>query len=108
MPSGLKRYQQTHQLHFITFSCFHRAAFLQIEYARDFFVRTFERVRVWYGFYVVGDVVMPEHVHLLISEPERGRLAVAVQMLKQVVSGKLGRVTSGQPFWQARYYDFNV
>ena len=74
----------------------------------NLFVHTFERVRVWYGFYVVGYVVMPEHVHLLISEPERGMLAVALQMLKQIVSRKLHRVACGGPFWQARYYDFNV
>jgi putative transposase len=108
MPSGLKRYQHTHQLHFITFTCFHRAPFLHTASARDLCVLTLERVRVWYGFYVVGYVVMPEHVHLLISEPERRTLAVAMQMLKQVVSRKLKAVAAGQPFWQARYYDFNV
>jgi putative transposase len=47
-------------------------------------------------------------VHLLISEPERRKLAVAVQMFKQVVSRKLHSVTFGGPFWQARHYDFNV
>ena len=30
------------------------------------------------GFYVVGYVVMPEHVHLLVSEPERATLALAL------------------------------
>ena len=108
MPSGLKRYQQAHHLHYITFTCFHRAAFLQIEDARDLAVLTLERVRVWYGFCVVGYVVMPEHVHLLISEPERRTLAVALQMFKQLVSRKLHTIASGGPFWQARYYDFNV
>lgn len=67
-----------------------------------------ERARCWYGFYVVGYVVMPEHVHLLISEPERSNLAVALQMLKQIVSRKASRRSAGNPFWQARYYDFNV
>jgi hypothetical protein len=33
---------------------------------------------------------MPEHVHLLVSEPERSTLAVAIQMLKQIVAQKLG------------------
>ena len=42
--------------------------------ARDVSERELERVRQWYGFYVVGYVVMPEHVHLLVSEPERGTL----------------------------------
>ena len=49
---------------------------------------------------------MPEHVHLLISEPERATLAQALQALKQSVARRL---IAGQPhFWQARYYDFNV
>jgi putative transposase len=108
MPWGLKRYQQTRQLHFITFSCYHRAPLLGTEQARHTFVSTLERVRQWYGFYVVGYVVMPEHVHLLMSEPGRGTLALALQMAKQIVSRKLGAPSRKEPFWQPRYYDFNV
>ena len=75
---------------------------------------------------------MPEHVHLLLSEPERGNLAVVLQMLKQIVSQKVtdhrklsprtkagalpfsrswregGAYRGHDPFWQPRYYDFNV
>jgi putative transposase len=108
MPWGLKRYQQTRQLHFITFSCYHRAPLLGTAQARHMFVRALETVRQWYGFYVVGYVVMPEHVHLLMSEPERGTLALALQMAKQMVSRKLRPATRQDPFWQPRYYDFNV
>ena len=108
MPWGLKRYQQTRQLHFITFSCYHRAPFLDTLNARNTFIQSLERTRRWYGFYVVGYVVMPEHVHLLISEPERSSLHVALQMLKQIVSRKLRRKLADHPFWQPRYYDFNV
>jgi putative transposase len=56
---------------------------------------------------VIGCVVMPEHVHLLVSEPERRTLALVLQMIKQIVSRKL-RGARKDPFWQARYYDFNV
>jgi putative transposase len=56
---------------------------------------------------VYGYVVMPEHVHLLVSEPERGTLATAVQSLKQGVARKLA-LRAAHSFWQARYYDFNV
>jgi REP element-mobilizing transposase RayT len=31
-------------------------------------------------------LVMPEHVHLLLTEPERTKLSVALQMLKQNVA----------------------
>ena len=50
---------------------------------------------------------MPEHVHLLVSEPERGTLAQAVQSLKQGVARRLA-LRAEESFWQARYYDFNV
>jgi putative transposase len=49
---------------------------------------------------------MPDHVHLLLSEPERSSLAEAIKALKQGVSRKL-RTSDGR-FWQTRYYDFNV
>ena len=107
MPWGLRRFQEARCLHFITFSCFHRAPLLSAPQAREVFERTLERVRRWYGFYVTGYVVMPEHVHLLISEPERAKLSLALQMLKQTVAQQLS-APEGGPFWQPRYYDFNV
>ncbi len=50
---------------------------------------------------------MPEHVHLLVSEPDGARLSTAIQALKQSVSRSLA-LRHAEPFWQARYYDFNV
>ncbi len=50
---------------------------------------------------------MPEHVHLLVSEPECGTLAQALQSLKQGVARRLA-LRAEESFWQARYYDFNV
>ena len=50
---------------------------------------------------------MPEHVHLLVSEPRISSLAVAVQVLKQQTSKKLKKAGE-EHFWQRRYYDFNV
>jgi putative transposase len=101
-----KRYQHQRCLHFITFSCYHRMPLLDSVAARETFERELERVRRWYGCDVTGYVVMPEHVHLLISEPERNTLAVVIQILKQITSRKL---KLGAPrFWQTRYYDFPV
>jgi len=50
---------------------------------------------------------MPEHIHLLVNEPERGTLAQAMQSLKQGVARRLA-LRAVDSFWQARYYDFNV
>jgi putative transposase len=108
MPWGLKRYQQAGPLHFIMFSCYHRWPLLGTPGERDCVVKALEDCRVWYGFCVVGYVVMPEHVHLLVTEPERCRLALALRMLKHTVSRRVEVKVRGRPFWQARYYDFNV
>jgi putative transposase len=86
MPWGLKRFQEARCLHFVTFSCLGRAPLLGTARASDIFEQAFEQTRQWYGFYVAGYVVMPEHVHLLMSEPERAKLSVALQMLKQNVA----------------------
>ena len=50
---------------------------------------------------------MPEHVHLLVNEPERGTLAQAMQSLKQGAAHRMA-LRAAEPFWPARYYDFNV
>jgi putative transposase len=107
MPWGLKRFQEQRCLHFLTFSCYRRSALLGTPRSRDAFEQMLERTRRWYGFYVAGYVVMPEHVHLLVSEPERAKLSLAVQMLKQNVARQL-RGSEGGAFWQPRYYDFCV
>jgi Transposase IS200 like len=49
---------------------------------------------------------MPEHVHLLLSEPQRDTLADALKSLKQGVSRRL--IGDAEHFWQKRYYDFNI
>jgi putative transposase len=74
MPWGPERYQQNGDIHFITFSCYRRDSLLAKPEARDTFVATLEKVRRWQAPYVIGFVAMPEHVHPLLSEPERGRM----------------------------------
>jgi len=81
LPS-LKRYYGAGYLHFITSSCYQRRALLGAAQRRKLFFAVLEQVRRRYDFVVVSYVVMPEHFHLLISEPERGPSGV-MQVLKQ-------------------------
>ncbi|MGA2807163.1 MAG: transposase [Terracidiphilus sp.] len=104
MTKGLVRYQQCGCFHFLTFSCYHRLPYLGTEAARSLFERALEAMRVRYDFVVCGYVVMPEHVHLLVSEPTKATLAKAIQALKLSVTVR----SQERPFWQPRYYDFNV
>jgi putative transposase len=109
MPDGLRRYHHSGQSHFVTFTCYHRLPHLNTGELRDAAVEALEHARIGYRFRVYGFVVMPEHVHLLLSEPERATLAQAIQSLK-IASAK--RTASsrkpGAPLWQKRYYDRNI
>ena len=60
MPTALVRYQQTGDLHFVTFSCYHRLAHLRSVPARELFERSLETIRLRYCLFVTGYVVMPE------------------------------------------------
>ncbi|HMG86474.1 MAG TPA: transposase [Terracidiphilus sp.] len=104
MTRGLHRYQQTGNFHFITFSCYRRRPYLKSAARRRLFESALERIRKRYGFVVLGYIVMPEHVHLLVNEPKNGTLDRAIQALKLSVTVRQKQ----RPFWQPRYYDFNV
>jgi REP element-mobilizing transposase RayT len=92
MPSGLRRYYGNHDFHFITCSCYHRRPVLSGPSARDLFVRILEETRFHYHFVVVGYVVMPEHFHLLVSEPDRGTPSTVMQVLKQRFARELHKM----------------
>ena len=104
MPQNLKRFQQSGQCHFVTFTCYHRRCGFDSPAVYDLFIEVLEQMRRRFALYIYGYVVMPEHVHLLLSEPQRGLLANAVHYLKLSFAKRLG---SGV-FWQKRYYDRNL
>ena len=58
---------------------------------------------------MMGYVVMPEHFHLLMTEPEVGDPSVVMKVVKERFTRLLhhGGVRTG-PIWQKRFYDFNV
>jgi putative transposase len=71
MPWGLTRFQHSGQSHFVTFCCYHRHRLLIADASRQVFESALERVRLRFRLQVYGYVVMLEHVHLLLSEPQR-------------------------------------
>jgi putative transposase len=89
MPKGLKRrYGQGH-FHFITCSCYRRLPLFTSIRSKNLFAKILGEVRDRYQFALVGYVVMPEHIHLLISEPAKGTPSTVMQVLKQLVSRRL-------------------
>ena len=124
MPNRLHRYYGAGYLHFITTSCYQRRKLLGTARNRDLFLQVLESVRRRYGFVMVGYVVMPEHVHLLVGEPQRGNPSLVMQALKQGFArrllARLGRTADSRQsslwntafeegrVWQHRFYDFVV
>ena len=120
MPTGLHRTYGARQLHFITCSCYRRLPLLNSAPARDRLLSILEQTRQRYRFVVVGYVVMPEHIHLLMTEPEVGNPSTVMQVLKQRTAWALlprrqrrdprqrtlfGDEAAHRAFWQARFYD---
>jgi len=83
MTQGLERWYGGHDLHFITCSCYHRRPELNSAQRRDLFLRVLEQARARYRFVVIGYVVMPEHFHLLMSQPEVGNPSVVMKVIKE-------------------------
>ena len=130
MPSRLHRHYNLNHLHFITSSCYRRLPGFQGPEYRNFFIQTLARLRDRYRFELVGYVIMPDHFHLLMSEPRIDDPSRVMQVLKQTVSrhvlgvlrnadknSKARRLlrqleSSARPgriqFWERRFYDFNV
>ena len=120
MPNRLHRYYGSGYSHFITTSCSRRLPLLATPWSRDLFLTVLESVRRRYHFVVVGYVIMPEHVHLLISEPGRGNPSAVMKALKQGFARRLHRTNHSHPvspmqarvefarIWQSRFYDFVV
>ena len=74
---GWSAISRKRDLHFVTFSCYHRLAYLDTPPSRDLFEDALARMSYCYECDVIGFVVMPEHVHSLVSEPRREPLRCA-------------------------------
>ena len=70
MPKGLKRHYGQGDLHFTTFCCYRRRGYLETARARNLSLKVLGEVRSKFQFRLIRYVLMPEHVHLLISEPK--------------------------------------
>jgi putative transposase len=121
MPAGLHRIYGGRDFHFISCSCYQRRPLLKSAQERNTFLEILEQVRKKYDFRISGYVVMPEHFHVLMSEPRQVAPSTVMQVLKQRVARRLLPNRRGDSnrrcspedggrrrFWQSRFYDFNV
>jgi REP element-mobilizing transposase RayT len=112
VTQGLRRYYGTHDLHFITWSCYRRQPLLDTPERRDLLLVILEEARRKYQFVVHGYVVMPEHVHVLMTEAEQGDPAVVMKVIKQRFArqvkqeGQTSAALICDHIWQKRFLRF--
>ncbi|MGA7572873.1 MAG: transposase [Terriglobales bacterium] len=107
MPSGLRRFHESGQCHFVTFSCYRRCPYFATVEVFDLFVRCLEDMRLRFDVSVYGYVVMPEHVHLLLSEPAafaRDCSSRGSQVSAQRTGANLGHLSDSATLAEAMHY----
>ena len=106
MTSGLRRFQESGQAHFLTFSCYRRQGNFSSAETYDLLLQCLENMRRHFSLCIYGYVVMPEHVHLLVNEPKQASLADAIHFLKLSLAKQLrsrrGAVESGSFYRNVR------
>ncbi len=91
VPENLHRTYGARDLHFLTFSCYQRRPLLNHASRCDLLLQILERVRRRYRLVVLGYVVMPEHVHLLVTEPAESHALDCDASIETRVRPQFGR-----------------
>ena len=103
--------------HFVTFSCFERRKLLTEPEAKQIILNALSRLVSDKGVYVVGFVVMNDHVHAILGYTNAHLHPITMQEWKRWSSYFLRKYFATQEYpylkqlskiWQRKYYDFNL
>jgi putative transposase len=107
-------------LHFVTFSTYQRRRFLAPERTKSIVVESLQSALTTQRASCHGFVVMPDHVHALLSVVENSTIAAFLMAWKKTSSYRIKKFYEQEfdkylehclddcPVWQARFYDFLV
>ena len=95
--------------YFVTFSTFNRRKLLVVEIYVRIFLKTLYRYRREGRYSLHAFVVMPEHVHLLLTPANDVTIEKAVQLIKGAYSHELGGIIGrNQEIWERGFTDHRV
>jgi REP element-mobilizing transposase RayT len=98
-----------HGTYFITFSTWQRRRLFAVENFVRLFLKTLYRYRREGRFQLHAFVVMPEHVHLLITPAANVTLEHAIQLIKGGYSHALGEILGRKrEIWQRGFTDHRI
>jgi putative transposase len=86
----LKRYDIPHQPRFLTFSCYRRLPLFNNDHIKSIFLNQLITSRDRHRFLLHAWVIMPEHVHLLLTpSPTGGKVTQFLHHLKRPVARRV-------------------
>ena len=106
--------------HYVTFSCYKHRRLLDHHRTKRIVLGVLNSQLESRHARCVGFVVMPNHVHAVLWFPVPGQLSVFLQQWKRLSSHHIrqflhekllqyaGKIGAEEPFWQAKYYSFNL
>ena len=121
----LKHYDHDGRARFVTFVIHRRIPLLTNDPVRQIVADCIDRMRQMYSFRLIAYVIMPEHVHLVISPAEKTLICLLIGEIKRLSARQIHRifveneadvlrrltvVQSGRlrfTLWQRRCYDHN-
>ena len=100
----LVRYDEPGQPRALTFSCYHRFAFLSRDRSRQWLCAALAEARTAFGFHLWAYVIMPEHVHVLVYPGDAAdKVGAFLQAVKEPVGRQAVRyVKDHAPDWLPR------
>ena len=94
--------------YFVTFSTFQRRRFFVVESYARLFLKTLYGYRRQGRFKLHAFVLMPDHVHLLITPASDVTLERAMQFIKGGYSHAVGQQISRREIWQKGFTDHRI
>ncbi|HEX4139437.1 MAG TPA: transposase [Candidatus Methylacidiphilales bacterium] len=107
-------------VHFVTFSTHQRRRFLEPDRSKEIVLETLESFFTSHGTVCTGFVVMPNHVHAILSGGPEFQISKFVQVWKKTSSYRIRQFYREYmeryralcpeecPIWQASFYDANL
>jgi putative transposase len=95
--------------YFVTFSTWQRRRFFVVESHARLFLKTIYRYRREGRFALHGFVLMPDHVHLLLTTTQDVTIEHAVQLIKGAYSHALGAlIGKNAEIWERGFLDHRI
>ncbi len=85
---------------FITTNAKYRVPIFSDPAAARIATETLYDIQNFYPFFLYGFVIMPDHGHFLMRQPDGGSVSKTIGVYKRAVTFKIGR----GPIWQRRYH----